>query len=159
MANKIVLTSADVLSGHNFKWFIRDHPGNRFLDKLVEQYCEEYVNTPTQLRHHTTSQVVQRILDKGGRFLKIVSDCDQLEVQDDRAIAGKVTKLLRRRGLEIQELRQQHHRQQRLPAETNKRRLLRWSRRITPSIFDDDQNNNNNNFHYSPGRVWVYIVT
>jgi hypothetical protein len=106
MANKIVLSDADVLSGHNFKWFIRDHPGNQFLNQLVELHCEEYVNTPTQFRYQTTNKVVQHILDKGGRFLKIVNECDQLEVQDERAIAGKVTKLLRRRGLEIQELRQ-----------------------------------------------------
>ncbi|KAG7346569.1 helicase domain protein [Nitzschia inconspicua] len=105
MAEQILLSDNDVLSGHKHKWSIIEHPGNKFLESLVDQFCDEYLNTPTQYRHLITNKLIDRVRDRGGRFLKIVND-DQLEPQDERAIAGKITKLLRLRGMEFREIRQ-----------------------------------------------------
>lgn len=100
---QILLSDNDVLSGHKHS---SEHPGNQFLDHLVDLYCEEYLKTVLQNRFQITNRVIRQIREHGGRFLKIVHD-DRLEMLDERPIAGKVTKLLRQRGLEVRKLREQ----------------------------------------------------
>jgi Helicase associated domain len=136
MASQILLSDVDVLSGHKNKWSIERHPGNKFLEHLVEQYCEEYINTPTQFRYLITNKVVQHVHDRGGRFLKIVNG-DQLEVQDERAVAGKITKMMRQRGSEIRTERM--HKEGHSPGGTTNKR---------PREDDEDEDDDDDDEDY-----------
>jgi hypothetical protein len=95
---EVKLMERDVLAGRREN--IYSHPGNVYFRTLTDKYAEEYITTPTQFRYIVTRKVMDAVRKRGGRFLKIENE--KLVVCDERAASGKITKSLRKRGLEIE---------------------------------------------------------
>ena len=97
---KITLNDLDVLSGRGME-NMHLHPGNVYFQTVVDRYYEEYANTPIQFRHIVTKKVMDIIVRRGGRFLKMEGSSGRLSMCDERSTSGRITKALRKRAYEM----------------------------------------------------------
>jgi hypothetical protein len=100
---QIIIQPADVVSALSPRikeqWKLDKHPGNVYLRRLIQQYALEYMKIKVDQRHRITKKVLNAISKTGGRFLKVVEQ--QIIECDERSASGRITKLLRKRGLEL----------------------------------------------------------
>ena len=88
-------TEKDVLLGRGREY--RTHPGNRFLDRLVQQELPWYVQE--QSRFKKTCIIVgiaQRIKDNGGRFLRMDKMTGEWSLVEDTEVHLVVCARLRK---------------------------------------------------------------
>jgi hypothetical protein len=144
---KIEVEAADVVSAFSqkIKEKFLDHPGNVYFSQLVDKYSVEYIKLKVENRKRITKKVIDSIYKHGGRFLRVEGGSTSGNVAvvecDERAAAGRVTKELRKRGLELLEEQQQQHRKkgsistgpQKKPSSLKKKKIKRPAGATAPS--------------------------
>jgi len=95
------IRSNDVLLGRG--GFTNHFPGNLIFRKLIVQYQVPYFRASKTDKPRIANEVVQKIRNTNGRFLKKIASGEWRDVGDSRA-REKVSQALREKGPELKEL-------------------------------------------------------